>query len=142
MTDGDQMLTKRPERTVGERLDELRRHRRSAVTWVAGGPARLDRKIAALELRDPDEALWSITDALTSSELRADQRAAIHWQMRRYVDLGGFWGAFWEAATLADDDNLARLAAGFPDEIEGLRRWREEPGYSEALRDLPLDFNL
>lgn len=47
--------------------------------------------------------------------------------------LGGFGKAFASAAIVADEDNLDRLAKGFPIEIGAIRRFWSEVGWWESL---------
>ena len=52
----------------------------------------------------------------------------LKWQYR-WFDAGDFAEAFVRAASLADDKNAARLAAGFPEEMAALKRFYTEDGY-------------
>ncbi len=52
------------------------------------------------------------------------EKFIVEWQYRR---LGHFRTALIEAICRADDDNLAKLALGFPDEVKGYI------GYSRVL---------
>jgi hypothetical protein len=47
---------------------------------------------------------------------------------------GDFFRTFFEAAFLADTNNLNKLSLGFPEEIEAVRVWRREG--ADALLDL------
>lgn len=38
--------------------------------------------------------------------------------------LDGFFANLWEAIVQADDENLARLAKGFPEEIAAYQCWK------------------
>lgn len=38
--------------------------------------------------------------------------------------LDGFYENLWEAITQADDENLARLAKGFPEEVAAYQDWK------------------
>jgi len=53
------------------------------------------------------------------------------WQ---YGRSGSFFEALFELMGRADGVNLARLAAGFPEEAEAFRRYRTEEEYWPALR--------
>ena len=64
-----------------------------------------------------------VRDMLASPDWTPAEKAVVKWQWRLY---GDFFTALWNAIKLADDQNLARLARGFPDEVEGLHLWREE----------------
>ena len=48
------------------------------------------------------------------------------WQYRH---LGGFYQSLAEAIARADTGNLERLAKGYPIEVEGYRRFANEPGW-------------
>ena len=46
---------------------------------------------------------------------------------------GSFYTALFQAAFKADPENLQKLAAGFPEEIEALYRFKSEAGYWDSL---------
>ena len=46
---------------------------------------------------------------------------------------GVFYKALFEAGFKADPENLQKLAAGFPDEMAALYRFKSEDGYWENL---------
>lgn len=48
---------------------------------------------------------------------------------------GSFYKNFFETAFRADGFNLSRLEAGFPQEIQALKRYRSEPGYWDGLKE-------
>jgi hypothetical protein len=68
-----------------------------------------------------------------------DERMAILWQYRRHLSLGSFTEAIIEAADVADDANLDKLAKGFPALVSGIRRWRNERGWADEVRTLLAD---
>lgn len=47
---------------------------------------------------------------------------------------GGFYDEFFSAAMIADNKNLEKLAKGYPEEIEALRRYKNEDGYWRNLQ--------
>lgn len=57
---------------------------------------------------------------LESPDWTPAEKWVIRWQFRL---LGDFNTALAEAITRADDDNLARLELGFPDEVNGFLAW-------------------
>ena len=59
--------------------------------------------------------------ALNGDDWTAGEKLILRWQFR---SLGHFWTQLFEAMIRADDDNLDRLALGFPDAVEALRDWR------------------
>ena len=65
-------------------------------------------------------------DDLTESE-----RFIVKWQ---YSMLGGFKSALVLAIAKADTDNRARLERGFPNEVDGYRRFAEEYGWWENVQ--------
>jgi hypothetical protein len=46
---------------------------------------------------------------------------------------GGFYKALMFAIKVADTENRAKLAMGFPDLVTTVRRFQNEPGYYEDL---------
>lgn len=46
---------------------------------------------------------------------------------------GSFYTKFFEAAMQADNLNLAKMEAGFPEEIRAVRRYKNESGYWETI---------
>jgi hypothetical protein len=58
--------------------------------------------------------------------LDEQQRAVIAWQ---YRTCGDFKRALFEAIAAADDENLMRLRAGFPVEVDGFMRFQRQPGW-------------
>ena len=63
---------------------------------------------------------------MTMAELRL-----CDWQHHRS---GSFFKTLFDAISLADNDNLDNLAAGFPEEIKAFRRYRKEQGYWPKLK--------
>lgn len=61
------------------------------------------------------------------------ERGLLGWQ--NLTALGGFERALWTALGVADTENLNALAKGFPEEAEALRRYRNEAGYWEDVRE-------
>lgn len=59
--------------------------------------------------------------ALASDDWTAGEKLILRWQFR---SLGHFWTQLFEAMVRADDENLDRLALGYPDAVEALRDWR------------------
>lgn len=47
---------------------------------------------------------------------------------------GSFYTAFFDAALKADNTNLEKMGAGFPEEIEAVKKYKFEPGYWENLQ--------
>lgn len=52
---------------------------------------------------------------------------------RGLMDTNSFYGLLFRAAYKADLENQARLEQGFPNEIEAVRRWRNEDGYAQEI---------
>ena len=65
-------------------------------------------------------------EALTKGE-----RFIVEWQ---YHLTGGFMTALADAIRRADGRNLARLAMGFPDEVEAYRNYTGVPGWWEEVQ--------
>ena len=65
-------------------------------------------------------------------ELTESEEFIFKWQYRA---LGQFKTALIEAIMLADDDNIAKLYLGFPNEIDGYISYTQIPGWwKEVLR--------
>ena len=54
------------------------------------------------------------------------------WQ---YGILGGFESTLWNAITRADGHNLNALGKGFPDEVNGYKKYTSEAGWFEGVRN-------
>jgi hypothetical protein len=66
-----------------------------------------------------------------TTQLNVGEIELLQWQYGG--DLGSFKGALWKAIQTADLNNLDRLAAGFPDQVEAYRRFSYEAGYWEGV---------
>ena len=64
------------------------------------------------------------------SKFTAEEQAVICWQFK--YD-GGFFTALWEAISMADEQNLDRLAEGFPTEVAGYRKYTRESGWWSSV---------
>ena len=64
-------------------------------------------------------------EGLTNQEWRVYE-----WQ---YGLCGDFRKGLWQAIIRADDHNLNLLALGFPDEVNGYRKYAEEPGWWQEV---------
>lgn len=64
---------------------------------------------------------------LTSSDWTFAEKSVVKWQLRLH---GDFNTALWKAIILADEDNLALLKRGFPEEIAGYMAWAWAIPYS------------
>lgn len=58
------------------------------------------------------------------------EKLLCEWQLRM---TGGFFTKLFELMTVADDQNFARLSAGFPLEAQALWRFKNEDGYWPQL---------
>ena len=63
--------------------------------------------------------------------LEPDELFIVEWQ---YNMLGDFRKALVKAIMKADIYNLARLSMGFPDEVQGYKKYSEIEGWWEALQ--------
>ena len=63
----------------------------------------------------------------------------IRWQ---YGELGDFLSALIEAMIRADDDNLRKLALGFPEEVEALCQYRHEDGWWDKLEQRAIEAGI
>jgi hypothetical protein len=62
----------------------------------------------------------SVAEALVSSDFTDATKFVLKWQ---FGLLGDFQTALAQAIMKADDDNLARLRIGFPDQVDGFLQW-------------------
>jgi hypothetical protein len=60
---------------------------------------------------------------------------AIRWQYRRMLVGGDFLDELITAASHADDENLVRIALGWPELAEAIRCWRNVPGWSNMVEE-------
>ena len=71
--------------------------------------------------------------ALYNEELLNDEeRAVMRWQ---YGILCGFEVALWDLITRADGGNLELIAKGFPNEVNGYKKFSGVSGWMESVRD-------
>lgn len=79
-----------------------------------------------------------IGDFLSRDDITPAEKLVIKWQFRL---CGHFEIALWNAIMKADEDNLDRLACGFPIHIIGYRAWAFGDPYSmgQKLRNLGLE---
>jgi hypothetical protein len=137
--------------TVGEKRRNLEAHRAKLASddsasslsgeQRAKALANLDAEIVSLSGYDPERLLLTYSEALDSDFLDDEQKCVIRWQYAHVYDPGDFWRALFQAATVADAEHMNKLVLGFP-EMNGIRRWQNEPGYAARLRAMPLDFSL
>lgn len=62
----------------------------------------------------------------------AGEQGLYDWQHR--APMGSFMACLWSALEVADTGNLDKLALGWPEHVDALRRYRTEPGYWPALK--------
>ena len=62
-------------------------------------------------------------------KITEQEKLVIQWQFRL---CGSFYTALWNAIKQADEENLDRLALGFPDHVAGFRAWAYSDPYSMA----------
>lgn len=82
-----------------------------------------------------------ITHEFLQAMLQSDnwskaEKCAVKWQYDFY---GGFFKSLFECIARADSDNLARLAKGFPDEVQGFLLWTQGD-LAETLEKASLEF--
>lgn len=109
--------------------------------WKESAFATIAVEEEALAFASDDTVLPTFRDVAHNSgaaELffSAPEREAIVWQYQKSLALGGFRKALLAAVEVADEENLDRLALGFPDLVEGIRRWRGEAGFAGRIRAL------
>ena len=76
-----------------------------------------------------------IREILASPEWSVGEKSVVKWQFRLH---GNFRTALWVAIIKADENNIARIKRGFPDEVEGYRAW-SCGDLATRLRDAGLD---
>ena len=64
-------------------------------------------------------------------ELTPEEDWIAKWQYRY---LGHFHKALFEAICVADEENLDRLSLGFPDEVEGYRKYTRQAGWWKEVQ--------
>jgi len=64
-------------------------------------------------------------------KLTPEEKFVVRWQ---YEQHDGFSAELAKAIALADDFNLARLARGFPNEVNGFLRYNREVGWWDKVR--------
>ncbi len=76
-----------------------------------------------------------LRDALNSPQFDEADRVVIFWLFHFF---GDFRTALWEAICRADEENLERLRLGFPNEVEGYKRWTRG-NLGQRFRDFGLE---
>ena len=73
----------------------------------------------------PDDAhTRAILAVINSPDWTAAEKWVVKWQYQHSLKfLGHFEAALAEAIMRADEDNLAKLHRGFPDQVEGFMAW-------------------
>ena len=79
--------------------------------------------------------LSTVGALLISDQLSESEKWVVKWQLGL---LGDFQEALAVAITRADDNNLMALSLGFPEQVAGLRAWRQG-GLAEKLRRMGLE---
>lgn len=104
------------------------------------------QRLAELEPYGDDVRLATLADVAYGGpwpfSLSEVERLAILWQHRNNVSLGGYRQALWEAIGLADEYALERLSLAYPDEVEAVRRWRNDREFVARIRALPTAFSV
>jgi hypothetical protein len=59
----------------------------------------------------------------------------VHLYKWQYGYLSGFYKHLWAAISTADKANTARLAKGFPEDVEAYHRFATETGFMESVRE-------
>lgn len=68
---------------------------------------------------------------MTFKDLTASESFIVEWQYRM---LGDFKSALVQAIAKADHINTHKLSLGFPDEVEGYRRYTQEDGWWQEVQ--------
>ena len=68
---------------------------------------------------------------LISEELTPEEDWIVKWQ---YGYSGHFHKALFDAICAADEGNLDRLSLGFPDEVEGYRKYTRQAGWWKEVQ--------
>ena len=136
-------------KTVKDRRADLARWRANVESstasyatgeWKAKALRTVERRERRLASFPDEMALLTYSEAMRSPLILPVEKAAIRWQYRSSWQQGSFWTALWEAISWADEEHLTKLALGYPTEVEAVRRWRDEPGFSDMVEGLPLAF--
>lgn len=79
----------------------------------------------------------SVGEFLLRDDVTLSEKLVIKWQFRL---CGHFYTALWDAIKRADDENLDRLALGFPAHVAGFRAWAHGQPYhmGRKLREMGL----
>lgn len=120
--------------TLGERCERVL----AVAPESERGQATADQARELLDTLGADFVLPTLDEALTHEVFTPEERWAIHWQFRRHFAPGDAMSALFDLATHADGHNLDRLAKGWPELANGIRRWRTDAKFSRRI-DLLLD---
>jgi hypothetical protein len=77
----------------------------------------------------------SVDQVLNSNLWTPGEKAVVKWQFRKF---GHFFTALFGTMARADEENLTKLALGFPDEVAGFREWAHG-NLAERLRKAGLE---
>jgi hypothetical protein len=137
-------------RTVADALADARTWRahveqdgeKYGEAWKERAFERIARREAGLRRFEPDMLLLDWHEALNSPLLSDEEKWVIRWQHKGSMFApSAFEEAFYDLIEVADDENLDRLAQGWPLEVRALRGWRNGD-MASRLRTLPLDFDI
>jgi hypothetical protein len=76
---------------------------------------------------------------ITTDKLTESQVIIIKWQ---YGYFGSFYKKMFEAITLADDTNIARIEKGFPELVKAFNLYKTQFGFFDECERLAEKFSL
>lgn len=145
------MTTETKRRTVADKRVGLREWRERVLAnqddyatdeWKDRALGKIEEIERVLDNFADDMPLLSLHEALATDSLTEVEKWVVRWQHRDKLGFGSFTEALLDAGLWADESNAERLARGFPELMEAIRRWRTEQGFAAHMRGLPFDFSL
>ena len=144
--------TQERRKTVRDALDAARAWRNRVeqgreefgAEWAERAFERIAEREAKLRQFDPDMPLLDFHEVMEGDLLSDEEKWCVRWQHHhhgRFYRPSAFELKFFELIELADEQNLDRLAHGWPLEVRAIRAWRGSD-MAQRLRTLPLAFDI
>lgn len=112
--------------------------------WKARGKLRVLRIRDRLERFPPAMELLSLREAIFDDHdfIGPQERFIFTWQHRERLALSPYEDHRIQLIAAADEGNLEQLRELWPDDVAAIRRWRDEPGFADSVRGLPIAFSV
>jgi hypothetical protein len=129
-------------RTVGQELDEIEHRLHVGTARSPDQTLAVEERRRMLSTFPREMLLLNFGEAQMSEYLTEEQKFVLRWQYADSYGASDSERALFACLHCFDDDNLDKLALGFPLAVRAARNWREYPEFARHLRALPLAFDI